>query len=192
MLPSRAEIQQSLEAALLLARGDRSALEGFDFSFEGFWKSFFAALIVLPLYLIVLVDQYQNSASEFDIARVAAVESFSYVLGWILFPILGVFVVQAFDRRPRYVPLVVVNNWGAVPQAALLVIAILIAGFFGRQSDMTAFLMSVTILITLTYQWYIIRVSLEISGLLALGILIFYVVVTFSVNSLGNRIFGGG
>ena len=57
-MPSYAEIQRSVQAAWLLARGDTRGMALFDLSLEGFWKSFAAALLVAPAYAIVLLDQY--------------------------------------------------------------------------------------------------------------------------------------
>ena len=47
-MPALAEVQLAIGGALRLARGDRGGLDCFDASIDGFWRSFRAALIVLP------------------------------------------------------------------------------------------------------------------------------------------------
>ena len=49
-----AELRLALVGSLRLARGDRGGLDCFDRSLEGFWRSFRAAIIAYPLYLILL------------------------------------------------------------------------------------------------------------------------------------------
>ena len=48
------EVRLALIGALQLARGDRGGLSCFDRSLDGFWRSFRAAFISYPLYLILL------------------------------------------------------------------------------------------------------------------------------------------
>ena len=45
----------ALTGALRLARGDRGGLSCFDRSLDGFWRSFRAAAITYPLYLVLLI-----------------------------------------------------------------------------------------------------------------------------------------
>jgi hypothetical protein len=54
-MPSYAEIQRALQGAWLLARGDTRGMGLFDLSVEGFWRSFAAALLAAPAYVLVLL-----------------------------------------------------------------------------------------------------------------------------------------
>ena len=60
------EVQLALAGCLRLARGDRGGLACFDRSIDGFWRSFRAAVISYPLYLMLLamrvsVAEWQQS-----------------------------------------------------------------------------------------------------------------------------------
>ncbi len=192
MIPTYQEIRTALQGALGLARGDVSAMEQFDFTFDGFWKSFFAAVLVLPLYFIVLYDHYAQEPENLGVARIVFVEGISYVLGWLLFPILAIFITRLLDRSSSYVPLIVVSNWGSVPQAILFVLAILFGSFFPPQTPFIGFMMLAAFLATLAYQWFLIRVSLQVSGFIALAVLFFYLLVNYSLKLTGDRFLYAG
>ncbi|MGE5269272.1 MAG: hypothetical protein ACM3JG_06310, partial [Thiohalocapsa sp.] len=53
-VPAWIEVQLAVGGALRLACGDRRGLGSFDASLDGFWRSFRAAVICYPLYLVLL------------------------------------------------------------------------------------------------------------------------------------------
>jgi hypothetical protein len=52
-LPHRAEITAALKGLALLLRGDARALQFYDLSLDGFWRSFGLPLFCLVCYLIL-------------------------------------------------------------------------------------------------------------------------------------------
>ncbi|MDX2142565.1 MAG: hypothetical protein SFV19_04360 [Rhodospirillaceae bacterium] len=64
MIPSLREIVYGVFGAWRLARLDRSAMVHFDRTVEGFWKSFFAAAIVAPAYLILVATDLAERDSQ--------------------------------------------------------------------------------------------------------------------------------
>ena len=54
----------SLYGAYRLARADKSGLNYFDASIDGFWRSFFAAVVIAPLFALFLIVRY--SFGEFE------------------------------------------------------------------------------------------------------------------------------
>ena len=90
-MPTRAwlEIRLALIGTLRLARGDRGGLACFDRSADGFWRSFRAAVISYPLYLVLLsmrvtVAEWERSGAFLIIT----VETIAYVIAWTAFPLL--------------------------------------------------------------------------------------------------------
>ncbi|MBO0735054.1 MAG: hypothetical protein J2P48_00575, partial [Alphaproteobacteria bacterium] len=62
------EVRLALVGSLRLAKGDRGGLACFDRSLGGFWRSFRAAIIGYPLYLMLLmmrvtVAQWERSGA---------------------------------------------------------------------------------------------------------------------------------
>ena len=120
LMPTWLEIVRSVQAAWLLARGDKSALAQFDLSVDGFWKSFAAALVVAPAYILVLLDQYRFTGWPENAWATALAELVSFAGGWIAFPLAAIPLTRLLGLGARYVPLIVADNWSAVIQVAAL------------------------------------------------------------------------
>ncbi|HEX4185991.1 MAG TPA: hypothetical protein VHY78_09030, partial [Stellaceae bacterium] len=131
------EVQLALTGCLRLARGDRGGLSCFDRSLDGFWRSFRAAVICYPLYLVLLamrvtVAEWQQSGGW----RIVTVETIGYVVAWVAFPLLMLNVVRWIGRAPRFFDFMVPYNWCQVPQSALFVLVGLesASGVLGTQA----------------------------------------------------------
>jgi len=124
-MPTRAwlEIRLALIGTLRLARGDRGGLACFDRSADGFWRSFRAAVISYPLYLVLLsmrvtVAEWERSGAFLIIT----VETIAYVIAWTAFPLLMLIVAQRIGRPHRFFDFMVPYNWSQLPQSALFVL----------------------------------------------------------------------
>ena len=174
-----------------LARGDRGGLFCFDRSLDGFWRSFRAAIIAYPFYLVLLamrvsVAEWQRSGGW----RILAVETIGYVIGWVAFPLLMLTVTQHLGRAHRFFDFMVPYNWCQVPQSALFVLVGLAfeSGMLGPRS--AAGIGLVAVVATLIYEWYvwyIARVALDITGPTA----VFIAVLDFVLGVLISQVAGG-
>jgi hypothetical protein len=176
------EVQQAFAGTFRLARGDRGGLACFDRSLDGFWRSFRAAVLCFPLYLLLLTMRV--SLAKWQAAGgvlVIVVETIAYVVAWAAFPLAMLSVARWLGRGNRYFDFMVPYNWWQLPQSFLFVLvgAQSAAGIFPGAAAQTIELAAVVAV--LVYEWYIARVALEITaaaaGLvvlidLALGIVI--------------------
>ena len=185
------EMRLALAGTWRLARGDRGGLFCFDRSLDGFWRSFRAAVISYPLYLVLLamrvsVAEWQRSGGW----RILAVETIGYVIGWVAFPLLMLTVTQHLGRAHRFFDFMVPYNWCQVPQSALFVLVGLAfeSGMLGPRS--AAGIGLVAVVATLIYEWYvwyIARVALDITGPTA----VFIAVLDFVLGVLISQVAGG-
>src|SRR5260370_35550151 len=82
------EVRLALVGALRLAKGDRSALSCFDRSLDGFWRSFRAAIIAYPLYLMLLTMRASVAAWELSGGlHIITVETLASGMAWTAFPL---------------------------------------------------------------------------------------------------------
>ena len=168
------EVRLALAGTWHLARGDRGGLSYFDRSFDGFWRSFRAAIISYPLYLVLLamrvsVGDWQRSGG----LRIVTVETIGYVIGWVAFPLLMMTVTQRLGRAHRFFDFMVPYNWCQLPQSALFVLAGLAVegGMLGPQPGESIGI--VAVFATLVYEWYvwyIARVALDTTAAAAVFI----------------------
>src|SRR4051812_6647033 len=106
------EAREALLGTLRLARGDRGGLSCFDRSLDGFWRSFRAAFIAYPLYLVLVtmrvsVAEWERSGGLW----IAAVETIAYVIAWSAFPLIMLAVTRWLDRSNRFFDFMVPYNW---------------------------------------------------------------------------------
>jgi hypothetical protein len=164
-VPAWTEVQLAVGGALKLARGDPRGLGFFNTSIDGFWRSFRAAVICYPFFLILL--GFRVGAAHWEasgVMRIVIVETIGYVISWVAFPLLMLPLSRWLGRENRFLPFMVVYNWSQVPQTALFVI--LGAGAAGgllphavaQLADLAA---AVAVLL---YEWYIARVALAVSS----------------------------
>jgi hypothetical protein len=182
------EARLALAGCLRLARGDRGGLSCFDRSLDGFWRSFRAAVISYPLYLVLLamrvsVAEWQNSGGW----RIVAVETIGYVIAWVAFPLLMLNVVRWIGRTHRFFDFMVPYNWCQVPQSALFVLVGLVSagGVLGNQASEAMDIAAA--IATLVYEWFIARVALDTTGLVA----VFVVLLDLVLGVLISRVTGG-
>ena len=168
------EVRLALAGTLRLARGDRGGLACFDRSLDGFWRSFRAAVISYPIFLVLLtmqvsVDEWQRAGGW----RILAVETIGYVIGWVAFPLLMLTGTQRLGRAHRFFDFMVPYNWCQLPQSALFVLVGLAVegGMLGPPS--AEGIGTVAVVATFVYEWYvwyIARVALDTAGLAAVFI----------------------
>ena len=184
ILPSQAEILQSLYAVWRLLRGDRGALALLDGSPDAFVKSFFAAVLVLPFWLLhewTLLSEERLTGGLFFLL---AIEGLTYTISWLAFPVVMIFVSEALGRDRNYLHYIVAWNWAVVIQAAFAVPIAALAGAAGVPA-LGGILLLVQIAI-FAYQWYITRVALQVDGLPAVGIVFMGWVLDLLVAGIGR------
>ena len=184
------ELQLALTGCLRLARGDRGGLSCFDRSLDGFWRSFRAAVICYPLYLVLLamrvsVAEWQTSGGW----RIVMVETIGYVVAWVAFPLLMLNVVRWIGREHRFFEFMVPYNWCQVPQSALFVLVGLesASGILSIQASQAIDI--VAALATLVYEWFIARVALDTTGLVAVFVVLVDLVLGVFISHITGRLY---
>jgi len=150
----------SISAAIRLARLDAKGIDDFDITPTGFWRSFHAAGIVLPFYVITASARWSVVPETVSFARFAAVEAIAYVIAWTVFPVLMAFFVKFLDREENYIRGIVAFNWAAVLQN-IVYTPVALAGISGAALGPFAM---VAILAVLVYGWFVLRHGFAVSA----------------------------
>lgn len=169
-----------MSGALRLAQMDRSGLAFFDRSVAGFWRSFYAASLVLPIYILtlLLIGKLPQELAAW------ALEGAGYVINWLAFPCLMLTLVELMDREKRYFDYMVPYIWASIPQNGLLLLVALINST-GLIPPALGMLLGVAAFFSiLAYKWYIAQVGLEISGRAALGLVVVDVSLAVMIQQL--------
>ncbi len=175
----------ALYGAYRLARLDPDGMKYFDDSPHGFWHSFAAAVVVLPLFIGTMLTRWINLPDTVNGWRYVSIELIAYVIAWTAFPVIMVLVVRAMDREQFYIRGIVAYNWAAVLQNLVYMpVAILsLSGVAGIEP-----LALIILFLVMFYTWFVIKTALQLSPLLAWSIvaldLIISMVLSFWADAL--------
>jgi hypothetical protein len=176
-----AHVATALYGAFRLALFDKEGLRYFEATVDGFWRSFFAAILVAPLYAVMMALR----AAEIDAGTSGLIlDGLAYVVNWLAFPVVMLSMVRVLDREGRYLGYIVAYNWAAVLQNAVyLPIAILIlTGILPTEAG--GFLSLLALGWVLLYSGYIAHVGLNITPLAAGGIVAVDLLLGVIINGL--------
>jgi hypothetical protein len=182
------EVQTAVTGTLRLAVGDRRGLALFDTSIDGFWRSFRAAVICYPLYLLLVC--FRVTAAKWEasgVAPILLVETIAYVITWVAFPLLILPVARQFRRGDRFLAFMVAYNWSQIPQTVVVVLVVLDGATGLLPPSEASFAGLLAIIATLVYEWYIARVALAVTGAQAALV----VIIDLLLNTAMGRVAAG-
>lgn len=116
MVNSR-ELSVALYGAWRFATLDRAAVQFFDNTPESFWKSFNAAWLALPAYALLVMLSFVHHPVDAGPFRILSVELISYVIGWVLFPLIMIAFTDTMKCAQHYYRFIAAWNWSIVLQA---------------------------------------------------------------------------
>jgi len=185
MSPSSGEVASSLFGAYRLARFDPEGLKYFNLSLAGFWNSFFAAVIVAPLFGLLVLLQFGNITLDPAPSpiRFGFAHGIGYVISWTVFPVLMISMAKFLGREVHYARFIIAYNWASVLQNALYMPLAIFAQMGMLSPDAGTFLGLIVLTAVLFYVWFVTRIALEITPGRAAAIVFIDLVVSIIVTS---------
>lgn len=185
MMPDRQEIFSSLYGAYRLGWFDEGGLAYFNISVEGFWRSFFAAVILAPFYMLSIGQDFMTAEGGFSLWA-ALVHFFTYGISWVLFPLVAFFATDLLGLGHRFTALVVTVNWSSVPIFGLLTVSV---GFVALVQQSIAELALVILTAALiVYHWFVIKTALETTAPVAIAFVLFNFLLGAMLHQLADRL----
>lgn len=189
---STRELITGIYGAWRLLHFDRTAIQYFDSTTDAFWKSFYAALVILPPVIVLRVIFFDTAPDNFaaaGIGRIASVFAIDYVYQWVLFPLIMIYLAEMMGRNRQYIRFIVARNWSQVIQVAMFLPAAAI--FMMREFDepgwRAAFLLAAYVA-TWVYEWFVTRAALDISSAAAAIIVAIGVAVSFGISGFSEAL----
>ena len=185
-MPSAREVMTALYGTYRLARLDAAGMDFFDATPAGFWRSFFAAVLIAPFYLLLLTIRFSGLPETAPFFSFIAIESIAYVIVWVAFPLLIASLAKILDRDSHYIRFIVAYNWAAVLQNGLyLPIAIMAtSGLLAAGTANALGLMALSLIVF--YTWFITRTALEIPAGIAAGIVGLDFLLSILINTVAT------
>jgi hypothetical protein len=153
LIPS-AELVRAIHGALRLARFDPQGFNFFNRTLEGFWRSFFAAVLVGPMQLLLTFEVASTSDGTARLGDGWLLGLLAFVVHWLAFPVVMLSVVDWLDRRHRYFVFMVALNWSNVVQVLLLlfVYSPVVSGLL--PPEVTRLVGAGAVAFILVYEWF--------------------------------------
>jgi hypothetical protein len=186
-MPSSTEVVQALYGTWRFARLDRSAMRFFDLSHAGVWRSFWAAAICYPLFIVLLLQRLDDDRiAQSSFLQILTVETIGYVAGWAAFPLVVLGFCRWIGREEHGFDFIVVYNWSQVLQTALFVLVAVIV----KPLLPTEIAPDVDLIVDaaiLAYEWFIALVAIGAGGWIAAAVVLIDVILgTILVVTAGS------
>ncbi len=187
-MPSLSEIVASLYGAWRLARFDARGLASFTTTLAGFWRSFFAAVIVAPLYALSLMMPLDDTAGVPRGFGFALVEIVAYVVSWVAYPVAAEWLSRRLRCRDRLIAYLTAYNWSTVIQHAMIASIIIATGadLISLQAAQLIWLVATSYL--LAYVWFIARTALAIPPFVAAAFVAVDLLLSYAIGSVAATI----
>ena len=157
-MPPKQEIVASLYGAWRLMRLDPTGMTYFNLSADGFWRSFFAAVIIAPFYVVLSYIQFADKGEAR--AALVALDFVGYCVGWAAFPVAMLFIARFLQRADRYAGFIIAMNWIAVLHWVIVMVVFTLYQVLPRGPALLLYFGLVGGL--LLYDFYVARVALGV------------------------------
>ena len=179
---SARETAFALSGALRLARMDPGGLGHFDTSIAGFWRSFYAAVVVAPAYVLLIAFDAALRPVGAGPMRWVLVDGIAYVIEWTAYPLAMVTIARWLACSDNYIRYIVAHNWANVLGIAVFLTVAAIAVL----DPAMAGLLYLAMIAVFVYQWYVARTALKITGGEAAVLMVFNLVLSFFISAVAG------
>ena len=194
----RDEIVQSLTGAWRLFLDRPDAMRCFDVSTDGFWRSFYAIILIVPVYALIGLSEWTQILAEPDAAGTFQGNAFvinkalTAGFDWITLPIVLALAAPPLRINQTYAAFIVARNWGAVLSNAIAAIVpvMFLLGIVG--SGAANVILIVILIVLIRYNFLIARRALGADVRLATGIVIGDIAISMAIFGTANRIVSYG
>jgi len=177
-MPRWSEVAQALYGAWRLACLDPRGMAYFAQDDRAALRSFFAALLILPIYLFILLGRLTQEEMAQGLAfRILLVELIGYIASWAAFPLAMLWITRLLRREALWAEFVTVYNWAQLLEVgfALATLTLVEFGIVPRLG-IDWFVRAITAL----YEWFIAKTVLRIAGTPAAMIVLIALVINES------------
>lgn len=178
-------IFRSLVGAWQLVKTDKNSMTFFDVSSDGFWKSFWAIIVMLPIFLVGLTYGGGTNGDQPVVTEVIF-----FIVSLPLMALVMYYFTRFMNIDDNYPSMIIASNWLTALNYNILVISGLFLNFFLPNNEMALVIIYVlSFYFGLYVAWFMYKTSLNISGYLAVGVLLFDAVFSLTVRTIILKVF---
>lgn len=189
------EIFQSIYGAWRIARFDPNAMRYFNLTLQGFWRSFFAAVLLAPFFLITNMVNESGAGAEHITQSTGGYIIFwlfVWFLAWAVFPIVMIPVSGLLNLSSAFIPFIIAWNWASVLMNLLLFPLSILYGMGMFSQNAAALLLMFARISVFFYGYLVVRASLQSNKTAAIGIVVLEMLLGLLILGGANQLLYGG
>ena len=183
------EISIALFGVWRLAAFDRTGVHFFDNTPNAFWESFNAAWLALPAYALLVLLSFSQHPVDAGPLRVLSVELISYVIGWVMFPLVMVAFTDTVKSDQNYFRFIAAWNWAIVLQAYFFLGVSAVAASGSVPDTLGGLGSLVTTLAIFTYQGFIAKTTLNVTTPVAILIVVIDLMIAIGLSLISRSLY---
>jgi hypothetical protein len=171
-----------------LSRFDPVGFLFFDASRKGFWRSFGAAAVCLPVWALAEYQQTAHLAQDAAL-RFLAVQIVAYAVSWLAYPLVVLQIADWFGVWPNYYRYMVAYNWFQ-PLLQMLWLPLLLLEFLprGQVGGILPLFWLVLQLVQGAYGWFLARYGLGVTTSTALAMAVLDMALALMIDQIAGRL----
>ena len=178
----------TLQGVRRLSQFDQIGFLFFDASRKGFWRSFGAAMICLPIWGLAEYQQAAHLGHEAAL-RYLAIQAIAYIVSWLAYPLLVLQIADYFGVWPNYYRYMVAYNWFQ-PLLQLLWLPLLLLEFLpgASQAPMVGIFWLVLQVVQGAYGWFMARYGLCVSVSTAAAMAVLDMALALFIDQIATKL----
>ncbi len=177
-----------MAGATLLARGRPEGIVLMESTPSGAWRSFIAAAICLPAFLALRFFGWAQAGAGVEVlGRPLLAEIITYALGWLLFPLISLFVADLWGRGAAWPRFIAGWNWINIIQY-LLWLALAVPVALGASGLLLQGLTLACFGYLVWLEWFTVRVGLGLTGSRATAVVFLDLLIGVFLTGLAQRL----
>lgn len=192
-MPSFGEILHYFSGVWLLMWGRSEGLSRLDLSVDGFWRSFSAVLVALPVLLLAAMNDassYIDRAGFLAPLPVILRLALATVLAWLVTYALFALTARHIGLGERMVHYIVAGNWATALLAWLLVPVHLLSLVFALDEEAALLLLLPVSLALLVFDWRLTNTVLDKGPAMATAVFLAVLVLSLVLGSFFQSVLG--
>jgi hypothetical protein len=179
-------IRDSLSGAWAVMNGDAAGLARLDLTVGGFWRSFGAIVLILPLALLALTSERALLAETGELqpplgGALLTVRLAALAADWLAFPVLFALIARRIGVAVHYVPFIVALNWSSVWVSAFYAVPSLLHVLGVLPAGLVQLLLLALFVLAIRFYYLVARTALQTPPALAIPIVIVQFLISLAI-----------
>jgi len=182
-----ANLPANLSGAWDVMNGRVEGLRKLDITIDGFWRSFGAVVLILPVAVIAMAsERVALSAMGHEGAALTGgymvLRFIAVIVDWLAFPAILALFARPMGIATHFVPYIVARNWAAVLIAGLFAVPHLFHALGILPTGMLSFILLGLFALAVWFSYIIVRTALQVPPVLAVPVVILEIVGGFVIE----------